>query len=122
MNSSALDKIRTKLKPTVTRVTTADGKVHHEAGGVVTEHDDEVRGPGYVVDTAPDLTLSMILPWLFMSSQDVATDQMMLRQNNITNVLNVGVGIDIVRDEGIEEKKVELLDIPEQNIDDGNNS
>ena len=57
MNSSALDKVRIKLKPTVTRVTTADGKVHHEAGGVVTEHDDEVRGPGYVVDTAPDLTL-----------------------------------------------------------------
>merc|ERR1719445_1494793 len=56
--------------------------------------------------------------WLFMSSQDVAADQKILRQNNITNVLNVGVGIDIVRDEGIEEKKVELMDIPEQNIDD----
>ena len=79
MNSSALDKIRTKLKPTVTRVTSADGKVHHESGGVVTDQDVEVNGPGYVVGMAPDLTLSQILPWLFMSSQDVAADQKILR-------------------------------------------
>ena len=64
MNSSALDKVRTKLKPTVARVTSADGKIHHESGGVVTDQDVEVNGPGYVVDMAPDLTLSQILPWL----------------------------------------------------------
>ena len=83
MNSTDIDKIRTKLKPTVTRVTTADGKVHHEAGGVVTDQEVEVSGPGYVVDMTPDLTLSQILPWLFMSSQDVAADQNILRSNKL---------------------------------------
>ena len=40
--------------------------------------------------------------------------------HNIKHILNVATGIDIVReDKDIIEKKVELLDVPEQNIDTG---
>ena len=40
------------------------------------------------------------------------------RTHNIKHILNVATGIDIFReDKDIIEKKVELLDVPEQNID-----
>ena len=42
------------------------------------------------------------------------------RKNNINHILNVGTGIDILRDtEDIVEKKIELMDIPEHNLDEG---
>ena len=44
----------------------------------------------------------------------------MFRQHNIKHILNVATGIEIIReDTDIIEKKVELLDVPEQNIDAG---
>ena len=44
----------------------------------------------------------------------------LFRTHNIKHILNVATGINIFReDEDIVEKKVELLDVPEQNIDKG---
>ena len=39
--------------------------------------------------------------------------------NKIKHILNVGTGIDIMHDEEIVEKRIELLDIPEHNLDEG---
>ena len=82
MNSSALISNKSRLKPTVTRVTRADGQVHLETeqgSKVAPGHNQEKKSPGYVVDTKPDLTLSQILPWMYLSSQDVAADINILR-------------------------------------------
>ena len=44
----------------------------------------------------------------------------LFRTHNIKHILNVATGINIFReDKDIVEKKVELLDVPEQNIDKG---
>ena len=44
----------------------------------------------------------------------------LFRTHTIKHILNVATGIDIFReDKDIIEKKVELLDVPEQNIDTG---
>jgi len=128
MNSSALTISKSRLKPTVTKVTRSDGKIHLETeqgSKVETGHTQMMNSPGYVVDTTPDLTLSQVLPWLYLSSQDVAADIEILRSANITRILNVASGLDIQRETytnengevvSIEERKVELLDIPEQSI------
>ena len=82
MNSSALTFSKSRLKPTVTKVTRSDGKVHLETeqgSKVETGHTQMMNSPGYVVDTTPDLTLSQVLPWLYLSSQDVAADIEILR-------------------------------------------
>ena len=44
----------------------------------------------------------------------------LFRTHTIKHILNVATGIEIIReDTDIIEKKVELLDVPEQNIDTG---
>merc|ERR1719221_382812 len=97
LSSCALTNTRARLRPTVTRVTRPDGKILLERDGESEETSQSA--PGFVVDTKPDLSVSQILPWLYLSSQDVAA------------------GLDIIReDQSIVEKKIELLDIPEQDI------
>ena len=41
-----------------------------------------------------------MLPWLYLGSQDVAADSVLMAQYNITRVLNVGTGIRIDREAG----------------------
>ena len=44
----------------------------------------------------------------------------LFRKNKIKHILNVGTGIDTIRDDKeIVEKKIELMDIPEHNLDEG---
>ena len=79
-------------------------------------------GPGYVVDLQPDLAVAELLPWLYLGSQDVAGDEELLRRHQITHILNVGAGITIHREQWswrVVERRVELLDTPEQRIDTG---
>ena len=129
-----LSSAKSQLKATTTKVTTADGQVFTEKDGVITLQDETT--PGFVVDTTPDLNLSRILPWLYLGSQDVAADAQLLRsaverpiikvilktfrKHQIKHILNVATGIEIIRDtDEIVEKKVELMDIPEHDIDQG---
>ena len=63
---------------TTTKITTVDGRVYVEKNGKMTLQEE--TSAGFVVDTKPDLTLSLILPpWLFLGSQDVAADTELLR-------------------------------------------
>merc|ERR1712226_329402 len=69
---------------------------------------------------SPDLRVSQVLPWLLLGSQDVAADQEILRREGITHVLNVASGIEIDRTgTDLVEERIELLDLPEQEIQDG---
>ena len=69
-----------RLKRTETTVTQADGKVFTECleTGVI-KSAVGVKAAGFVTDTKPDLNLSLILPGLFLSSQDVAASPEILR-------------------------------------------
>ena len=96
LSSCALTNTRARLRPTVTRVTRPDGKILLERDGESEETSQSA--PGFVVDTKPDLSVSQvshspglirapnievilcqILPWLYLSSQDVAGDLQILR-------------------------------------------
>ena len=69
---------KSNLNSTKTKITTLDGQVFIEENGR-----REVQGErctGFVVDTQPDMNLSLIVsPWLFLGSQDVAADAELLR-------------------------------------------
>ena len=57
-SSSALTNTKARLKPTVTKVTMPDGKILLERDGDTEETSES--GPGFVVDTKPDLTVSQV--------------------------------------------------------------
>ena len=73
-----LSSAKLKLNATTTKITTVEGEVYIEKNGKMTKQEE--KSCGFVVDTKPDLTLSLILPpWLFLGSQDVAADSELLR-------------------------------------------
>ena len=57
-SSSALTNTKARLRPTVTRVTRADGRILLEREGESQETSQSA--PGFVVDTKPDLSLSQV--------------------------------------------------------------
>ena len=77
----ALASAMTRLRPTTTRVTGADGRVHTEREqGLTRDLESDIEaGPGYVVDTEPDLSCDEIIPGLYLGSQDVAAAPEILR-------------------------------------------
>ena len=78
---SALASAMSRLRPTTTRVTGADDRVHTERdqGKTRDPGEDSRTGPGYVVDTEPDLSCDEIIPGLYLGSQDVAAAPDILR-------------------------------------------
>ena len=57
---------------------------------------------------------------IFIMKRRLRIIMTLFRTHNIKHILNVATGINIFReDKDIVEKKVELLDVPEQNIDKG---
>ena len=73
-----LCRAKSNLSRTKTKITTLDGQVYIEENGK--REVQEERCSGFVVDTKPDMNLSLIVaPWLFLGSQDVAADTELLR-------------------------------------------
>ena len=61
-------------------------------GGIITVDTGE-HSLGFCEDLSPDDKLYKVLDNLFISSQDGARNLEELHQNNITHILNVGIGI-----------------------------
>ena len=78
---SALASVLARLRPTATRVTQPDGRVHVERdqGQIRDTEAGMYMGPGYVVDTEPDLSCDLVIPGLYLGSQDVAAAPDILR-------------------------------------------
>ena len=78
---SALASVLSRLRPTATRVTRPDGRVHVERdqGQIRDTEAGMYMGPGYVVDTEPDLSCDLVIPGLYLGSQDVAAAPDILR-------------------------------------------
>eukprot|EP01125_Pyxidicula_operculata_P016612 TRINITY_DN5742_c0_g1_i1.p1 TRINITY_DN5742_c0_g1~~TRINITY_DN5742_c0_g1_i1.p1 ORF type:complete len:315 (-),score=87.19 TRINITY_DN5742_c0_g1_i1:87-965(-) len=55
---------------------------------------------------------------LFLGSQDAATNESGLKENNITHILNLATGINYVKFPGITYKTIEIYDLPESKIKD----
>ena len=95
-----------QLRHCDTRVTCTDGKCYFEkrtaegfSRNVNEGHHDSNKEesklaenqnsmcPGFVIDTQPDLRCSLILPYLYLGSQDVANDPAIIETYKITDVL-----------------------------------
>ena len=72
VSSSALSDMKDRLKPTVTKVISEDGRVRLESDGVT--EDTEDTHPGFVIDNKPDLTISQVSQEIHTAPRDaVAT-------------------------------------------------
>lgn len=86
-----------RLRSTTTNVTHLDGskwletRPSDEHGYVVSRSldDSSNTGYGYVLDVIPDLQIGWILPNLLLGSVDVACDHSLLKENEVTHILNV---------------------------------
>lgn len=82
------------LRCTTTRVYSNTGDIYEEnrdENGATRRVKLTNSGPGYVIDEKPDLSVSKVLPWLYLGAQDVAYDHPLLKQYSITHILSIGV-------------------------------
>ncbi|CAG7836380.1 unnamed protein product [Allacma fusca] len=99
-SSSLLSQLQGKLKklqPTQTKLTRADGQVSYFQNQGLEKLDtaSERSTFGFVVDTKPDLTCGKVLPWLFVSSQDVPQDLRIVQELEITHILSLLPGFQL---------------------------
>ncbi|CAK1582223.1 unnamed protein product [Parnassius mnemosyne] len=106
-----LKKQKEKLKETETVVTNVDGKRYIEGRQQsVTVLPTQY---GFIVDTKPDDVPVLIVDYLYIGSQDCATDKI-LESYNITNVLSLGITVNLTN---VKHKFVQCLDLPETDIE-----
>ncbi|XP_033762967.1 dual specificity protein phosphatase 19-like [Pecten maximus] len=85
------------LKKTDTKVTTAGGESFiesHDEDGKLVSKTTIGQTYGFVGWGIPDMQVGEILPWLLLSSQDVACDEETLHKHNVTHILNVATFVD----------------------------
>lgn len=136
MSDSFLNELtqsKSKLKPTETRISHVSGRTFIKPSGSneereVAEMESEESGNresnvmywsrklGYLVDLLPDLSMDEIIPRLYLSADDVATNRELLRAKSITHVLNVTTNVENRFESEIVYKKIVLYDLPSQPI------
>ncbi|XP_034247763.1 dual specificity protein phosphatase 19 [Thrips palmi] len=119
-----LNKKRTLLNHTCTRVTTIQGNtiIEEVVQGKQTSHEVPEKNqmcPGFVVDTKPDLQVAEILPsMLYLGSQDVTQDIELLKKYQITHILSIGVSVAPLPEMSqLCYTFVPALDLPDEKID-----
>lgn len=137
-NLDELLSIKKRLKATEITTTLPSGEVrvekrgedgnYEEVGGK--EKDDEtltvsnrrrkkveyLQRRGFIVDLEPDLVVGYAVENVLFGSHDVAADICILKNNKITNIINVGTGIPNHFPNNFEYLKIDILDLPETNI------
>lgn len=116
LQSDILKKI-CSLKPTVTTFYSSNGEVYEEIRGKTTSFCSKkvnANAPGFIIDLTPDLSVSRILPWLYMGSQDVVYDYDLLKKHGITHILSIGIPSPTY--EGITTVFIEAYDFDEFSI------
>lgn len=73
------------------------------------------RSLPFVVDEKPDLNVASIIPGLYLSSQDPAVCNDILKKYEIRHILSIGINISDKYD-NIQYHTCDLLDLPESNI------
>lgn len=121
---------KSKLKPTETKISYISGKTFVKSSGSNTEKEVEIttetgnesnivywsHSLGYLVDLVPDFSIDEIVPRLYLSGDDVATNRELLRANLITHVLNLTSNITNAFEDEIVYKKILIYDLPTQPI------
>jgi len=84
--------------------------------GTVSQVALDQKSVGFVIDTAPDAKLHQVIQKLFIGSQDAAANFSLLKENEVSHILNVASGVESAFPENFVYKKVEILDLPEVQI------
>ncbi|OQR74070.1 dual specificity protein phosphatase 19-like [Tropilaelaps mercedesae] len=113
-----------KLRKVETRVQTAGGELfverRDEEGGFSGLSNPTPRGPqrcaGFVYDFKPDLQMALVAPGLYVGSQDVAAEKEILKSKNVLHIVNAASGIGNHFPEDFRYMKLNILDLPEQDI------
>ncbi|XP_053592848.1 dual specificity protein phosphatase 19 [Microplitis demolitor] len=98
------------LKPTTTIVTNTSGEKYEISDGIVRNLGRKV--PPFVIDNKPNLKIDLIIPGLFLSSQDPVYNLDILESHEIKNVLSLGINPEI-KFLTIKYHYVDILDLPE---------
>ncbi|XP_057320255.1 dual specificity protein phosphatase 19 [Microplitis mediator] len=98
------------LKPTTTVVTNTSGEKYEISDGVV--RNLGIKVTPFVVDNKPNLKIDLIIPGLFISSQDPVYNLDILESHGIKNILSLGINPE-VKFPDINYYYVDILDLPE---------
>ncbi|GFO42042.1 dual specificity protein phosphatase 19 [Plakobranchus ocellatus] len=104
------------LRKTETVVTHPDGSRVIEGKddqGIAYRRPSASSQHGFVVDTAEDLQVAEVRPFLLMGSQDVAHDMETLRKHGVTHILNVATGVENMFPKDFVYQTQEIRDLPE---------
>ncbi|RNA19383.1 Dual specificity phosphatase 19 [Brachionus plicatilis] len=132
MNSNFLDEIasftRSSLKKSSTKISYANGRQfvvkEGEEKEVKSNDDDQSNSSivywsnkcGFLVDLVPDLSIDEIIPRLFLSGDDVATNLDILNSKKITHILNLTSNISNKFESLFKYKKILIYDLPSEDI------
>ena len=123
---------KVKLNPTTTKVSYANGKQFTrsskdaEEKELVGDTSDEFKSmsnvaywskaTGYVVDLVPDNSIDEIMPRLYLSGDDAATNRALLDSKCISHVINLTSNVENKFEPIITYKQILIYDLPNQNI------
>lgn len=119
---------KSKLKKSSTKISYSNGRQFIYKDGVEKEvqdlNDDQLDSSviywsnkcGFLVDLVPDLSIDEIIPRLFLSGDDAATNLDILKSKNITHILNLTSNVPNRYEPMFKYKKISIYDLPSQDI------
>ena len=128
---------RSKLKPTQTKISYADGRqfvknsadeqekeiVDKKESKLVVMNDDQTSSTywtqfsGFVVDVTTDLSIDEIVPNLYLSGDDVAVNRQLIDSHRITRIVNLTTNVpNKFEDQDIIYKRIVIYDLPTEQL------
>ena len=120
---------KSKLKPTTTKISYANGKQFIKTSNESEEKEVDLeleqrisnaaywsKLTGYVVDLVPDNSIDEIIPHLYLSGDDAATNKEILDKHKITHVLNLTTNVQNKFEPELTYMKVKIYDLVDQKI------
>uniref|UniRef100_A0A0N5B7W8 protein-serine/threonine phosphatase n=1 Tax=Strongyloides papillosus TaxID=174720 RepID=A0A0N5B7W8_STREA len=118
---SEISKIKSRLKNVETTVVNENGiasveKKDKEGYFIQVKSDNTKKREGFVVDLKPDFEIAQVTENIFLGSQDVAMDEVLLKTNNITHIINVSIDVPNYFPDKFVYLSLKIYDRPDTNL------
>uniref|UniRef100_A0A0K0FXZ0 protein-serine/threonine phosphatase n=1 Tax=Strongyloides venezuelensis TaxID=75913 RepID=A0A0K0FXZ0_STRVS len=118
---SEISKIKSRLKSVETTVVNENGiasveKKDKEGYFIQVKSDNVKKREGFVVDLKPDFEIAQVTENIFLGSQDVAMDEVLLKTNNITHIINVSIDVPNYFPDKFVYLSLKIYDRPDTNL------